>query len=226
MYAGAIDIEATPHWQGHTGRRLLASCTFSAVLLFAVLLNIRMPAAPGMPDLAELVVTLLPQSVPPAEWPVQQVPEAINPADPQREPAGTETGLTQGPLTDAPADRAATDWYAFSRERLATYGSEAAASLDFRGRFESRMQAAGDSYAPSVGRETPIWENTGKDAMGRTVLVHGDCHRVLNDPNVGSRDAFLTFGQYLVFCATQTESQKPAEWVPELRRRYAYLPDS
>ena len=58
-----------------------------------------------------------------------------------------------------------------------------------------------------------------KDSLGRTILVSGDCHRVIDDPNVGSREKFLTFDQFFVFCGKSKRGPQELGFVKELRNR-------
>ena len=91
-------------------------------------------------------------------------------------------------------------------------------------RFESKRREAAAQFRPSLmERKRPIWENVEKDMLGRTVLWHKNCYRVLDDPNVGSRETFLMFTQYLVSCIYRSEPYVEPNWVAEIRSRYAYL---
>ena len=69
----------------------------------------------------------------------------------------------------------------------------------------------------------PIWENTEKDQVGRTLLWHGDCFRVIYDPNVVNQFVFENFSQFIVFCQYQKRLPQQLPWVPEVVARYDYL---
>lgn len=90
--------------------------------------------------------------------------------------------------------------------------------------FDEKRRHAAVQFAPSTATPaTPIWENVEKDAMGRSVLWSGDCYRVIDDPNAGSREAFETFGQYIIMCMNWKDSPKQLPWVSEIRNRRAGL---
>ena len=69
--------------------------------------------------------------------------------------------------------------------------------------------------------EQPIREHVERDTMGRALLRSGDCYRVIDDPNVGSRDAFLTFGQFMVFCDKFAGTPEELAFVKEIQNRRA-----
>ena len=68
-------------------------------------------------------------------------------------------------------------------------------------------------------RPKPIWENVETDDTGRLLLRHGDCYKILDDPNVGSREKFLTFGQFMVHCSGLSEKPRNLPWVDEVNAR-------
>jgi len=78
----------------------------------------------------------------------------------------------------------------------------------------------GKSNAP-VKKE--IWDNVEKDQMGRTILIAGDCHRVLDDPNVANQWLHRNFTQYMIFCSHGKTSPKTLPFVAEIVERYTYL---
>lgn len=87
------------------------------------------------------------------------------------------------------------------------------------GQMEKRRRAA-EKFAPIPSHEpVPIWNNVARDMTGRSVLVHGDCERVINDPNAGSREAFEVFGQYIVTCKKYDKKPQLLAWVDEINSR-------
>ena len=88
--------------------------------------------------------------------------------------------------------------------------------------FGEKRRAAAEQFRPSRAPvDRPIWENLEKDAMGRTLLVSGDCYKVIDDPNVGNRDTFLVFGQYISSCAFYKRPPQELGFVSEIRDRRA-----
>lgn len=56
--------------------------------------------------------------------------------------------------------------------------------------------------------------------LGALAVLHsGDCYRVLDDPNVGSCEAFLTFVQFITTCTYAPDKPQELPWVNELRNR-------
>ena len=216
----------------HAHRRLVLCCVVSAALLLAVIFGVRIPPRPGPTGVDELVVRIVTESNAPAVEPQREDPlpaVADQPASevtdrPAPEIADAEPSVE--PLQDGTGEGVAADWYAAADAVIEASGGQRT-TLPFGDGFAARMAVARERGLPTRPAEAkPIWENTETDAMGRTLLVHGDCHRVINDPNVGSRDAFLVFHQYLVFCSSQDPGAKELDWVRDLEARYAYLPGS
>ena len=58
-----------------------------------------------------------------------------------------------------------------------------------------------------------------------SVLRNGNCFKVLDDPNVGSREAFEAFGQFMVQCTHQQRNPKSLPWVAAIRQQTGYLHD-
>ena len=116
--------------------------------------------------------------------------------------------------------RLQTDWYALLPD--AADAVLEAPSYSVNPGFEERRRNAARQFRPSEAPvERPIWEGVEKDSMGRSILVSGDCYRVIDDPNVGSRDAFLTFGQYMAVCSEKERGAALLPWVEEIKSRRA-----
>ncbi len=205
-------------------RRLMLCCAVSAALLLAVVFGVRFPARSGPAAVDELVVRLVTESNAPAVEPEQEDrPPAV--AD-RPVPEMADAELPVEPFQDETGEGVAADWYVAADAVIEASGGQRT-TPPFGDGFAARMAVARERGLPTRPPEAkPIWENTETDAMGRTLLVRGDCHRVINDPNVGSREAFLVFHQYLVFCSSQNPGTKELEWVRELEARYAYLSGS
>jgi hypothetical protein len=127
---------------------------------------------------------------------------------------------------DAPPEQAepvSRDWYAAMSE-VAADVVESRGSYSVNPAFDARRRAAAEQFRPSRAPvEKPTWENVERDQLGRRVLVHGDCERVIDDPNVGSNEIFRTFGQYMVSCSNYQRPGQELPWVDEIRDRRVYL---
>ncbi len=208
----------------HAHRRLMLCCAVSAVLLLAVIFGVRFPPRSGPTAVDELVVRIVAASNAPAVEPEREDPLPAVADRPAPEIADAEPPVE--PLQNGNGQGVAADWYAAADAVIEASGSQRT-TPPFGDGFAARMAVARERGLPTRPAESrPIWENTETDAMGRTLLVHGDCHRVINDPNVGSREAFLVFHQYLVFCSSQDPGARELDWVRELEARYAYLSGS
>ena len=90
--------------------------------------------------------------------------------------------------------------------------------------FDELRKVAATRYAkPAFEPERPIWENTEKDQMGRTVLRAGDCYRVIADPSAVRQWEFHTFTQYITFCEHYEDAPAELPWVKDVVAKYAYL---
>ncbi len=133
------------------------------------------------------------------------------------EPAVADTLPAEPP----PVER---DWYAEMDEVVAAVVAESQREYSVNPAFDAKRRAAAEQFRPSRAPvERPIWENVEIDQLGRKVLVHGDCQRVIDDPNVGSNEFFRTFGQYIVTCSHHQRSPQELPWVDEIRDRRVYL---
>ncbi len=214
MYADAVFHEQ-PDWSRQPGRRLALNFLPSTLIVIAVLMLLRLPVAERSLPLTELVVRILISdaedvATPPTaeEQPPQPVPVAPS----------AETGVAEEPV---PVDvRPATDWYARIPDAARAVAEERPQEYSINPVMDERRRRAAEQFAPRrapVAR--PIWENVERDVMGRTLLRSGDCYRVLDDPNVGSRDAFLTFGQFIASCERHSGSPQMLPWVSEMQDR-------
>jgi hypothetical protein len=218
MYADVVFHEQ-PDWSQRPGRRLAVSFLPASLIVAGVLATLRMPVVGQTQPVAELRVQILVNDVvetvhtPFVDEPVPEVEEAV-------EPSTVVPPIPAEPVTGEA--REPTDWYLQIPEA-------AKAVLDARSRtysvnpgFDEKRRAAAEQFRPSEAPvERPIWENVERDTLGRTILVSGDCYRVLDDPNVGSREAFLTFGQYITSCAYYKRPPQKLPFVDEINNRRA-----
>lgn len=217
MYADVV-FRDEPLWSQQPGRRLALNFIPATLIVVALLMMLRIPGIEQNIPVVELVVRVLVNEV---EEVVQEsvfVAESIE--DVEQSGSEVESVIPAEPFaTETPRP---TDWYA-------QIPAAAAAANDARPRdyfinpgFEEKRRRAAEQFAPSRAPvERPIWENVEKDTMGRTLLRSGNCVRVLDDPNVGNRDAFLVFGQYMTSCVVTFRQPRELPWVSELRNRRA-----
>lgn len=214
MYADAVFHEQ-PDWSRRPGRRLALNLLPSTLIIFGVLMALRLPIVDQPVPLTELVVRILANEV---EDAVTELPDEQPLAEPA--PVVADTGV---PTQDEPGtteEREATDWYSHIPEAARRATAERAHEYSLNPGFDAKRQHAAEQFARSTAPvKRPIWENVEKDTMGRTLLRSGDCYKVLDDPNVGNRDAFLVFGQFMVSCERPSERPRQLPWVSELQDR-------
>ncbi len=221
--------EAAPNWNEGAEQRLLASMLLAAVIVAGVLSLVRMPDLAAFPPVVEILVNILQDPVPEIEEETVQQPtqDAQTQDSPLPEEAAAPPTSTGGDTLEE--SRTGTDWEAMHdqvvqkymdlelEEARESYGYFNPDLADTRTRLSERYQP-GTHEKPK-----PIWENVEVDTLGRTVLRDGDCYKVLDDPNVGSREAFERYGQFNVVCVYQGRYPRELPWVEEIRQRYEYL---
>ncbi len=214
MYADAVFLEQ-PDWSRHPGRRLVFNLLPATLVVAGVLAVLRLPVVELSLPATELIVRILVDDVEPAvESPVEEVPET--------EPLPVaHTPTRPAPTVPEPKEAGErTDWYAKIPEAVAAYRDSLPREYSINpGMDERRREAAETYYRSRAPAQRPIWENVEKDSLGRTILVSGDCHRVIDDPNAGSREKFLTFDQFFVFCSMRKPAPQELGFVKELRNR-------
>jgi len=218
MYVDSFQL-GTPDWSGQAQRRLFVSCAMSAFCIATVVLVLQFPVAEQSRPFTELLVRILVEEVKPAvSDPVEeratdeQAPEQLLQPDSVSE-AQEEAALSSGPWRD---------WYAEIPEAVSGTLENVPRQYSVNPVFDEKRRLGAQKFAPSKApRKVPIWENVEKDTLGRTLLWSGDCYRVLDDPNVGNRDAFETFGQYMVTCLAPSDAPKELPWVKDIQSRRA-----
>lgn len=215
MYAEVVFHE-DPLWSRRSGRRLALNFLPATIIVLGALAILRLPVIEQSLPMTELIVRILVDEV-------EQIIESPFAESPTVEPPPeiVEAPAAPSPVPGAPASTPI-DWYSLIPEA-------AKAAIDARPReyavnpgFDEKRRHAAAQFAPSRAPvERPIWENVEKDTMGRSVLRSGDCYRVLDDPNVGSREVFLTFGQFIATCTYSPDPPRLLPWVSELKNRRA-----
>jgi hypothetical protein len=162
----------------------------------------------------ELAANELPPApdVEPAAPDAPEPPATAAPSDPASPPVADS-------VASPPVDLAA------ERERAVTEYLDAQAEIVSPSPVmeEKRRRLAGQYRPPTREPPKPVWENAEIDQIGRTMLRHGNCSRVIDDPNVMRQYQFETFDQYLVTCSYHRREPKELPWVAEIRARYPYL---
>jgi hypothetical protein len=225
MHTQLHTTEGMPAWSGGGQRRLFVSMVLAALFIAGGLSLLRLPDVPDWPPVLELVVQIIKQA--PSEVAAEDAsPSTAAPASAETLRDADDPPPTAG-TQDLQDSRPYTDWNAASERAVDSYVDSQLEDYGYVNRdlAERRRRSAGQYQPGTRELPKPIWENVEKDSLGRSVLRSGDCFKVLDDPNVGSRYTQETFGQYLVQCAYIRRPPKNLPWVEDLRERYEYLQD-
>jgi hypothetical protein len=216
MYADLVFHEE-PLWSRRSGRRLALNFLPATIIVLGALAILRLPVIEQSLPVTELIVRILVEEVEQVlESPV--VDTTPQPVESSPESVGPSAASVPDPVATEPT--VATDWYALIPEAVRVALDARPKEYSINPGFDEKRRNAAEQFAPSQAPvERPIWENVEKDTMGRTLLRSGDCFRVLDDPNVGRRDAFLEFGQYMVTCEYVPDQPRLLPWVSELQNR-------
>ncbi len=218
-------LPGTPRWNDGREQRLFVSMLLATFIVAGVLSVIRAPVMPVWSPVVELLVRIV-QEPPAAE------PEAL-PAQPPMATPGSDAGeraVEAPPAMGRDAlqeSQPGTDWDSARDQAVQEYlDSQIETYGYFHPDLADKRRRLSERYQPRTHPgPKPIWENIEKDALGRSVLRNGDCFKVLDDPNVGSREAFEMFGQYMAVCTYQKRNPKNLPWVADIVQRYEYLRD-
>ncbi len=201
-YDGAFDDAGD--WQQPVPRRLAVSLLISTVAVLSFLSVLKMPDWQLSTLSRVLVLELLPQVVDePDVEPIEPLPV---PQDHSRSGALASAEVADPVEAETPA--VPVDWYALAAEVAAEMNAQEVPTYSVNPGYEKRRQAAiaWNDGVPQT-RKRQIWDNTEIDQTGRTLLVSGDCHRVLDDPNVTRYEWQKEFFQYIVTCTKTTNSE-------------------
>ena len=211
-----------PDWRGDPRQRLRMSVALAAVVVALLLSFFKMPDMPAIAPISELLVNIVRDE--PKEEPIVEpvLDPVVEPAPPISEPAAPSSSSAAS--TQATEDQNEwTDWDQVVRDTVAEMAEQPPEpTYSINPRFERLREEARVKFRPSEAPvERPIWENVETDMLGRKILRHGDCYKVIDDPNVGSREAFETFGQYIAICAFIKREPQELPWVEEVNARRA-----
>lgn len=197
-------------------RRRLLLAQAAATVLMALFLTL-MPAPRfdvAMPDDRTLELSLT-RIDPQVDDPVALEP----PAEPVAYPANdaalavseAEDPAAHRPESERPAIPASVDWYA-NLESVASRSDQfRPPSPSMSPTFDAKRRAASRQFAASRAPvEKAVWENVEMDQMGRKILWHENCFRVIEDNAVTRRWLQENFTQYLVFC-NGAEAKSPIQ---------------
>lgn len=212
-----------PDWRGDPRQRLHLSLLLAALVLAALLSLFRMPDVSMIAPIGELIVNIVRDDPEPEQVPAPVVEPMIEPAPPVSEPVAEATSQSSSSSEPVETVREWTDWDEVIRDTVAEMAAqEPEPTYSLSPRLDRLREEARVKFRLSEAPvERPIWENVETDLMGRKILRSGDCYKVIDDPNVGSREAFETFGQYIAICAFIKRQPKDLPWVDEINARRA-----
>jgi hypothetical protein len=220
MYVEPLNFES-PQWSGRVRQRLRVSLLLSTVCIGTMLLVLRFPVAGQVGPATELFVKILIEEVEPAAETAEDkaVQESLRGA------TSDETSGTPQPVDAFQEPATSTlpvDWYGMIPDAAKAAVARAAKTVSANPLFDEKRRQAAVKFAPSKAPQaSPVWEKVEEDALGRTILQSGDCYHVIDDPNVGSREAFDTFGQFMTVCSSPSDRPRLLPWVSEIRNRRA-----
>ncbi len=218
------ELATHPDWQRGTRTRLLASLGLAGLLIATFIFTSDFTADEEPVDEIEVTLTA-PREIELPAPPVEELEPLIIEETLRELPALAEIVEPAAPDVQpeepAPALR---NWRDEMDRVVADVVAENEKTWSVNPAFDARRRAAAEQFRPSRAPvEKPIWENVARDQLGRRILVHGDCHRVIDDPNVGSNEFFRTFGQFIVYCSNYRRPGRELPWVDEVRDRRVYL---
>ncbi len=220
-------LPGIPRWNEGREQRLFVSMLLATLIVAGVLSVIRVPIVPAWSPMVELLVRIVQEQ--PAAEPAAEAPQT-QPSTATPSASAREAAVEPPPATGREALResqAPSDWddsrdqavREYLDSQLETYGY-------FNPDVAEKRRRLSERYQPRTRPvPKPTWENIEKDTLGRSVLRSGNCFKVLDDPNVGSRDAFEAFGQFMLQCTLQRRNPKNLPWVADIVQRYEYLRD-
>ena len=217
----------SPPWNEGVEQRLFVSMLFASMLLAGALSLIRFPSVPAWSPVVELMVRIVSEK--PEEVPEM---EALLSPEPVLTPSEEPSEVTQESVPmmrrDALKENSPNvEWDAARDRAVKEYIDSQAETYDyFHPELAEKRRTLSERYQPRTRPlPKPIWENVEIDTLGRTILRSGNCFKVLDDPNVGSREAFELFGQHMVQCTFVPTIYRPLPWVDDVRQRHGYLRD-
>ncbi|MGI9271797.1 MAG: hypothetical protein ACR2QT_08485 [Woeseiaceae bacterium] len=207
-----------PAWQQQVRRRLAKSMGLAILLVAGILFLLELPT-PMTPSVEPAIVFELQAEREPEPKPIPEI------AQPEPEVPLATVFSPEVPQTLEPEEPAeSADWYE-SLQQAAQETVSAANSVDsLHPTFDEKRRRAAINFRPSrAPYEKKIWENVETDQLGRTILVSGNCSKVIDDPSAINYDMQREFTQYIVTCSYQESPPKELPWVDDIRDRYAYL---
>jgi len=163
----------------------------------------------ALPDDPTLQVSLTridpqPEIPTPPELPAAPV------ADPPDTPAPAVAESTEVSSEPARAEQQEAgervDWYAALQSVAQNSDRFLPKNPSMSPRFDESRRKAAQQFAASMAPvDKPIWENVEMDQMGRKLLWHKGCYRVIEDNAVTRRWVHENFTQYIIFCEDPEE---------------------
>ncbi len=193
---------------------------------------LRYPVAETSLNLVDLLVQIVdvepeqPEQV--AEiTPPEPIPEPLAPpeiVEPLPEPQPQAEPEQENIAENVDEPEPWTDWQTIGEEVVKEIVESKAKTISVNPVFDEKRAVAAVKFRPSEAPEKKeIWDNVEKDYLGRTILVSGDCYRVIDDPSAVFRDIFENFTQYMTFCNVPNSGGVELPWVTDVRANHAYL---
>lgn len=218
----------TPDWSSGSSGRLVVSMLLASLVVAAVLSVLRLPQGPGLAPVVRLLVEIVREEAPREDTtrpPAANAAEsrAAAPAPRRMQPGRPSAAVPDPKAREAGSDRPR-NWDAAREAAIDAYLERLDNPPGVNPNMDAlRREFAGRYQPPTREPPRPVWENVERDTLGRSVLSSGNCWRVIDDPNVGSQEAFREFGQYLVLCSFSKRKPRELPWVAVIRDRYPYL---
>jgi len=223
-------------WEADAARRLNISMLFATLVVAAILSVMRFPTFDMLAPIGELLVNIIDVQRPVEETatrdetmverendePVIEPEPATNAVTNTLPPSGV-TLSEQPSITPAEAEQSV-EWEKEKADAVQRAVDAMENVFSVNPNFDERRREAAIKFRPSgAPAKTEIWDNVEKDQMGRTILRHGNCYRVIDDPRVVNRWAFENFDQYITYCTYHKYVGHELPWVEDIRDRHAYL---
>lgn len=186
-------------------RRLVVAHVVSAALITLLLTltpapryDVLLPSDPTL-EISMTQIDPQPETRPPTEPPTAA---AVAPPD---IPAPSVTDAMEAASEPAESEQeeatAKIDWYARLEDIAENSDQFRPETPSMSPAFDEKRRRAALQFAASTAPiKKPIWENVEMDQMGRKILWHKGCYRVIEDNAVTRRWVHENFTQYIVFC--------------------------
>ena len=231
------------HWQADAGRRLNVSLLVATLLVVGILSVVRFPTIDQFFPLMEIAVDIVnvnepaEEVAPLPETTIEPLPQTLEPI---AEPAPAELSAVEQVVEESPPPVAEpavefqsipnavvelpVDWELEKAQAVKDAIDALERVVSVNPNFDQlRKEAAVKFRASRAPVKKELRDYVEKDQAGRTIYQYGNTYMVLDDPRLFNRDAFETYGQYMVYVTYSKHIPKELPWVKEIRKNYAYL---